>query len=245
MVNKQERQDMIDEVLNRIEAEEGVKVVEMEIKVKDLCPESRRKGNIVTNCALAGKNGIVILVDRAYSEEIMAELYKSAWEYSMENSKNGAANASMIFYKDDETFFRSAAKSLKFPDKGSVHYHKMMKDMGLKRYSMDDLRRAIEFRPEEQYYASLSIHRGKQIEMYYFQPESERLKRGIRRFMFEPMILDRTHLPSYHPARWNGKTVENSKRLHIWRDDKMLEGKLKLENCFLREIPSIVTSDYK
>ncbi len=155
-------------------------------------------------------NGIVILVDRVYPGETLPNLMRLV--------KEARPNVGAVLFKDGETFFRSAAEDKRF---------KKDQGLSLKNYSDDKIHRMMLLRPEEIF---LGNRNG---EVQYYQPESERLDKGIETFRFAPVIYDYSHILSCDRF---GPVTEKSKKLFIWENREHYDGNLILANGRLNNL---------
>lgn len=156
-----------------------------------------------------GNDGIVLLVDRVYPNNILGELY--------EKVRKQRENICIVFYKDGKTFFRSAAEK---------NYYKIRNGLSLKNYSDDTLYKIILFRPEESFvYTNI----GKLLQ--YYQPGSNKLDEVLVNFEFKPVYYDYSHIDPKSRFR---PTDTYSRKLHIWVNKEFCKGKLKLESNMLK-----------
>ena len=144
----------------------------------------------------------IMLLNQNYTEKE----FKS-WLNRMHSSKY--ENAVFLPVKDGKTYFRSAA----FTDKSglqSINY-KQNKDLSLKNYSVEDLKRAIHLSKPEHLIKNKSRN-----EIIYYQPESQKLEELLVKHKFTPAIYDYSHISS---DRRFGPTTKESKTIYLWRPE--------------------------
>lgn len=190
-ITLRQKTQMRDYVADRLKAS-GV-----QLRTKQVLPNS----GIDTSYLLFPQNsGIVVLVDQKYPNDQLRRLSQGLRE-------QGFTNCAFIFYKDGETFFRSAAAGV---DETGIKskYAKLQDDRSLKNYTPEDLRKMISFRPEEEFVYCLRSRN-----LQYYQPQSGGLEEGIESFKFEPVVFDYTHIPE---EQRRGPAQKQSERLRIW-----------------------------
>ena len=156
---------------------------------------------------LVGEKGIVVLVDRVYPGNSFEQLIGAA--------RQARPDVAVAFFKDGETFFRSAAEK---------NYFKMGKDLSLKKYTDEDMQRMMLLRPEEIFVVNM----GRSLQ--YYQPESERLVEEVVSFGFKPVEFDYSHIDSRE--RFKPRDTE-SKRLFIWKNRIETWGLIVLDGKYL------------
>jgi len=130
-----------------------------------------------------------------------------------------SGNVASVLYKDGKTFFRSAAA---VGDTQGKTY-KSTKDLSLKEYTMEDMHRMIELRPEE-------IFLDNRGDVQYFQPESERLDEDVLSYKLGPVTYDYSHIPK--EKRFGPETKE-AVRLRLVDERIVYSKDLKLEQGVL------------
>ena len=128
-----------------------------------------------------------------------------------------------ILLKDGTTFFRSNAKKL--------HY-KSTYEKSLKRYDTIDINKIIIFSPEEIFAFNRNNPHARllpnpQSVLQYYQPQSERLVRGLVSYLFEPILFDYTHRPELMMSRFVDPS-EHSKIRYQWTRAVRYDGKLQI-----------------
>jgi hypothetical protein len=150
----------------------------------------------------------IMLLNQNYTEKE----FKS-WMNRMQSSKY---NKNIFLpVKDGKNYFRSAA----FTDKSglqSINY-KQNKDLSLKNYSVDELKRAIFLSKPEQLIKNRSRN-----EIIYYQPESKKLEELLVKHKFSPVIYDYSHISSNE--RFGPETKE-SKTIYLWKPESKQEVK--------------------
>lgn len=187
------------------------------------------------------KKGVVLLVDREYPKDSLSRVYRYLRAYFL-------TNVASVLIKDGETFFRSAMEK---------NYFKKERKLSLKNYSDKDLQRMILFRPEESF---LFYIQKKKIQ--YFQPNSERLTKGLETFLFKEVIFDYSHIDKYNTSLYYrnvyGSTIYGdsaiykfrpydgpSKKLYIWIEREHYSGGGLEFKGFLLSKKSVETSLYR
>jgi hypothetical protein len=199
MVGQREKMEMRDYVVAELEGSNP--------KVTPITKEL--VSGIRSSYVKLGSTGLVLLVDQVYPNGSLQNIHEIAQKQNLDMG--------FVFYKDRETFFRSAAKNKHF---------KKEQGLSLKNYSNEDLRKMLLFRPEEELVYDL---RDRLVQ--YYQPESQRLPQGIVTFRFEPVVFDYSHILPEERV-YHGIT-EESKKLRIWNGRNFSPGKVKLKHGFI------------
>jgi hypothetical protein len=208
MVTRKQKREMVDYFAANLRGNGRVEPRRREVL---------KGSGIESSYILLGKNeGVVFLVDQTYPKNSFREVYHGM--------KNCIPNVAPVFYKDGQTFFRSAVAGEEKTGIESKQF-KSSKDLSLKNYGSDDLHRMISLRPEE-HFVSRSL--GKWVQ--YYQPESERLEKALVACKFKPVVFDYSHIP---PDQRFGDETKESERLSIWREKKEIIGNLGLDNGYL------------
>lgn len=197
-IKQAQKREMIDYMVSRLDGSgERISPVRLDLQ---------RIGNV--DLIKVGDDGIVLLANRAFPNDGLRQLYGLAREKKQ--------RVATVFYKDGETFFRSAA------EKG--YFGKLKDDRSLKNYTTDDMHRMILTRPEEVFMAD----RNKYVQ--YYQPQSERLQQGIVSVSFSPVKFDYSHRRFV-----NGFELENkdSEKLRIWSDRIETQSPISLKGDYL------------
>jgi len=188
MVNKKQRQEMKDYLVNQLEG--------FSDKVEPRSREVLKGSGITSNYILVGDKGMVILVDQIYPNNTLNRL-------SCVADKQGLANKAFIFLKDGKTFFRDAANGSK------AGLGAKRNKFSLRNYTEQEKTQMIAFRPEEVLINNSREH------LQYFQPDSDRLEQGIESFKFKPVRFDYTHRTDLQNADskrihlWNRRSHNN------------------------------------
>lgn len=138
---------------------------------------------------------LILLFNKQYS--------KKQTELLFEIAKSVGMKAVPLFYKDGETYFRSAAAGQEKTGLNSKTY-KLSEDKSLKKYSTKDLQKIIQLSLPE----INEIKKGPLIT--YYQPESDNLREKIKKYKFSPVIYDYTHIPKddrFGPITTKSKTL--------------------------------------
>lgn len=199
MVSVKQKRQMMDFFVDRLRTASGTVV-----------PASADFGDgKKINYIVVDNDGVVLLVDRVYPGGSFAQ----ARQY-LKQTKSSVAT---VFYKDGETFFRSASRDNQF--KGSL-------DLSLKKYNPEQIQRMITFRPEEAYMV------GRNRVLQYYQSESGRLQEALVTFGFEPVRFDYSHI--VERERFKPQNRDSSK-LFVWHPDRReeLTGDIRLSKDFL------------
>ncbi|RMD58284.1 hypothetical protein D6825_01350 [Candidatus Woesearchaeota archaeon] len=159
-------------------------------------------GSFVSRYIKVEPSGIVLLADRAYGCDNFKRFVSSA--------KAQFEKVAIVFLKDGNTFWRSAAKKAHFKANGR----------SLKYYDENDVFKMLSLRPEEKY----AVHASHTGELQYFQPESQRLDESIVQVEFGTINFDYSHIEGerYHPRN------TTSKKLYLWKNRKEHDGPLIL-----------------
>jgi len=198
MVNQKQKARMMDYL-----------VASLEDSVPKIQPARNQVINgLEADCILVGNEGVVLLVDKTFGNDSFRRIWIGA-------SSQFGNNIGIVFYKDGQTFFRSAA-----PDK----FFKKSKGLSLKGYSNEDMQRMITTRPEE----ALAI--GRREWLQYFQPESERLQEGVVSFKFSPVTFDYSHIDRTVQFRPEDR---KSAKLYVWREKREHSNSLELKEGYL------------
>jgi hypothetical protein len=161
----------------------------------------------------------IFLIDREYSEKEYQLLTRIASGITPYNGKLHKYEHISVFFKDGKTYFRSAAFGEKTGLKG-VKY-KQSKGLSLKDYTDEEVKRMMILSKPE----LLGIR--KDNNLWYYQPESERLEEAVLKFRFTPVRFNYSYIN--HDKQF---TPENkaSKRIYI--------------NKPIEELPDIVKMEY-
>jgi hypothetical protein len=196
MVGKKQKKQMFDFLVSKLESS-AEKVVPRTKKIVE---------DLDTNYILIDDRGLVISIDQHYTAKRFEELLSII----QRQTREGRNNIAYVFYKDGETFFRSAAKD---------NHFKSDKGLSLKNYDNEEMRRIMLLRPEE------IMVRERRKFLQYYQPESQRLEEGIETFGFDPVIYNYSHIPEKERF---GPLEKPSERLHIWTERHSQQGDLRL-----------------
>lgn len=198
MIYERDRERMEEYVASKLE-ESGNEII---AEKKKIVP------GIYSRYIKVNGDGIVLLVDKKYGAENFRRLYGIA-------RKQFGQHVGVVFFKDGDTFFRSAAPKVDF---------KRRHDLSLKEYDTEEVRRMISLRPEE-------LHvEGGASELQYYQPDSERLDEGIVTYTFKPVTYDYSHLPGMNEF---ARGPRDSARLRMWSDSRFTQKPLNLEGDVL------------
>ncbi len=200
MVNKAQKKEMMDYVASNLEGA-GYPVISI---------------SATPNCILLKDKGLVLLADKNYTANAFSDIYSKA--------KSLSPQVAVLFYKDGETFFRSAFAGVDKTGIKSKTYK--LSDKGTLKHYIHNSGNIISLRPEELY---VSRNLGKVLQ--YYQPTSDRLEQGIVSYKFEPVVLDQSHISSEERF---GPIERDSERLSIWNKKGFNSGKLTLEDGLLR-----------
>ena len=202
MTSLREQKEMLEYIVDKLERGS------MNVNVT---PKNRRiVGNKSTNYIQIGDDGLVILVDKKYTEEGFRTLCRELTK--------GRKDAAVVFYKDGETFFRSAAQA---------NYFKKEHSLSLKHYTSEQMTKMMLLSPEERFIQE------RRTSLQYYQPDSANLERGIETFRFEPVRFDYSHISSYEKFK---PQDADSKRLFIWTERTHEPENLKLEDNRLMQL---------
>ena len=151
MVNKAQRNRMVDYLVSKLEGSSKIPPVTREVV-----------SGIDSSFILVDGDGVVLLVDRVYPGDSYARFVGDA--------RRTRKNVASIIFKDGKNFFRNAAERHDFKRDG----------LSLKDYSSDEMYRMILFRPEEiflysqgdwlQYFQPESPHLQEGIDSFHFVP---------------------------------------------------------------------------
>jgi len=162
-----------------------------------------------------GVESIILLVDRVYPHWSKSYYSPFAKLYSNINTTFNE-NIAVVFYKNGEDFFRSAAQR---------NYYKKEKDLGQKNYSNEEIHRMIMFRPEE-----IIISEKKRGKLQYYQPQSAMLDEGLVTYTFGEVIAE-------YGDRLINKGINIAqreyKRNKIWLERKYGDDNLMIKDGFL------------
>ncbi len=200
MVSKEQKKEMMDYLVSRLEPVN-----------ERVIPRNREiVSGIVSNYIMIGDSeGIVLLVDQIYRGNSFEDVHGRA--------RAQFRNVASVVIKDGQTFFRNAMER---------NYFKKDRELSLKMYSDEEMRRMILFRPEESFL--FNVQRGW---LQYFQPKSEQLEKGIESFRFESVSFDYSHIDSHEKFKPQNT---DSRKLYIWTRRVHNEGNLKIVQGFLR-----------
>lgn len=186
MVNKGQKRRMIEYVAGCLDRSgESINLGAKKIEGKDV------------NYIKVGDDGIVLMVDQAFGKPRFNRIHSGA--------QRQFPRVGVLFYKDGDTFFRSAAEKNQFKKK---------EELSLKHYDNNQMHRMMLLRPEE---IRIKNHR---IPLQYYQPESQRLEEGIVQYSFGPVRFDYVHVDSSERFKPDNR---DSARLFIWNADKKVE----------------------
>ncbi len=210
MVNQRQKAEMRDYIVARLEASG--------LKAEPRTREILKGSGIETSYILTGDNGgIVLLADRVYPGDGFRRTYQGVREQ--------IPNVAAVVFKDGKTFFRSAVGEEEITGIKSKRF-KSDKGLSLKNYTDEELRKMISFRPEEEF-----LRLAKQGTVQYYQPDSDRLERGIATYKFEPVVFDYSHIPS--EARF-GPVQKDSERLRIWVNKGLNSDSVVVDGGYLK-----------
>ena len=155
-----------------------------------------------------GYTGIVLLIDKEYPGENFSMLYNKA-------QRQTPNNVGVVFLKDGETFFRSAAQR---------NYFKQSNRLSLKHYTPEQMQEMLLLRPEE----IMLVNRARKLQ--YYQPESTRLEEGIETFDFGAVRFDYSHI---NPAVKFKPQDSFSERLFLHKSRVHQTGPISLVSSYL------------
>jgi hypothetical protein len=168
-------------------------------------------------------NKRIFLIDREFSEDKYKLLLNIASGRAQYKGKLFNYEHASIFFKDGKTYFRSAAFGEKAGLKG-IKY-KQTKQLSLKDYDDDEVKRMIYLSQAE----LLALKRDNNI--WYFQPESEKLKEALVKYRFTPVRFNYNHMDP--DARFKPEN-KSSKRMYINRLVDELSDSIMMEHAQLR-----------
>jgi hypothetical protein len=183
-IKKKQRQEMKDYLVAKLEGEFS----DLDIRTKQLISPIESTYIFPTKT----RNNVIFLLDQEYPN--------GRFEKISRMFHNNGVRVIPVFYKDGETFFRSAAKK---------YSYKQKKGLSLKNYSDKkdkELYKMIFFRPEESFVNSQRRY------LQYYQPSLQKLEQGIETFEFKPVYFDYSHKEedSFRPE----DTI--SRKLGVW-----------------------------
>ena len=207
LIKKQERINKMPSVREKRRAMEYV-TERLDGSGENLNSNESRINGKKFNYIRVGDDGIVLMVDRKFGKTDFNRLYNE--------TRMRFERVAPLFFKDGNTFFRSAAEK---------NYFKKENELSLKEYTDAEMHRMMLLTPEE----LKVIERGGRTIQYY-QPDSERLHEGIVEFNFGPVMFDYSHIP--RDERFGPETRE-SERLKIWTLAEDLPLELRLDGNYL------------
>ncbi len=206
MVNQKEKKQMLDFFVSKLEYGNH-----------KVLPQSMDLHGNKTDYILT-EEGLILLANNNFGKDNFNNVLKS-----IKDEFKG--NFGIVFYKDGETFFRSAVAG---KNETGIKSKRSKIDNGtLKNYNNDDLNKMISLTPEE-----IIINNERKLIQYY-QPTSERLEEKLVTLNYTPVTFDYSHINNYERFQPENKS---SKRLHIWNDRQETSNILKLDYNVLKEI---------
>ncbi len=156
---------------------------------------------------------LLLITERKTASEFEKIIYDLE---KFQRKKIGRTNYSVILYKDGKMYFRSGHN---FDNQLQSLRYKQKEYLSLKNYTPKEIRRIITLTPAEKYFTNDEYYGSDGGSILYYQPKSERLKKTLVTFDFEPVTLDYSHKND-----WYLENEKQSKLYFIWNSFTMHKG---------------------
>ncbi len=184
------------------------RLADSNLNIKPVRKEIVSGSGINSDYMLIGDDGIVLMVNQAYPNNLLARIHGGI----VNNLEKPRKNFGFVFFKDGKTFFRSAA--------ARDYAYKSKRNLSLKNYDAEEMRRIMLLRPEE-----IHVSEDRNGWVQYYQPQSARLPEALVTYKYGNVEFDYSHLAGTDDFR---PADTESKRLYIWNRKVEASGRLRL-----------------